>query len=161
MHKKLLSKSLVIGIIVFFIGASIFPIVNTNQMQNGRYKEEFKNQSHASILIQPQPSPIKFGVDFNITFYQQSSLTFRQIIGQGLPILWYIGRFSLIDFSNNPVGRIEYIEQSTGSETEKTFTYFMAGFFFVAVNFSNLHYNETTGIGYITGEGALLFYFGL
>jgi hypothetical protein len=60
------------------------------------------------------------------------------------------------------VGKIEYIKQSTGSETTKTFTYFMFGWLLGNFpNFDDSHYNESTGIGYITGEGALLFYFGL
>jgi hypothetical protein len=119
-----------------------------------------EEDNQISNLNPPQPSPIESSVDFNITFYKPSSLTYQRIISPSLPIIWYIGRFSVIDFSNNPVGRIEYIEQSTGSETTKTFTYFMVGFFFTGPSFSDFH-NESTGLGYITGEEALLFYFGL
>jgi hypothetical protein len=124
-----------------------FPIVNAKQMKNRN-------------LNPSQPSPIETRVDFNITFYKSSSMTIKYY--RNPPFAEFCtGRFSVIDFSNSPVGRIEYIKQSTGSETAKTFTYFMFGFFWAGLNLNSSHYNESTGIGYITGTDSFLFYFGL
>lgn len=147
MKKNLISKTFVTGLIILFIGASIFPIVNAKEIKNRKQNP-------------PQPSPFEITADFNITFYQPSSMTIKRFIFNVFPFSWYIGRFSVIDFSNNPVGKIKYIEQSTGSETAKTFTFFMVGFF-LAGYADDSHYNESTGLGYIWGKNSLLFYFGL
>jgi hypothetical protein len=149
MNKKILIASI---FATFMLLAPMTSVVGVSNVEDN---------NQISILNPPQPSPIITRVDFNITFYKPSSMTYQRILNPSLPYIWHIGRFSVLDFSNSPVGKIEYIEQSTGSETTKTFTYFMVGFFWAGVNFSDLNYNKSTGLGYITGTDSLLFYFGL
>jgi len=149
MQKNHNCKILAVGIICLFVGASIFPIVNAKEIKNRQ-------------LNPPQPSPSEIIADFNITFYQPSLMTIKYF--RNPPFIMAIwGGFFVIDLSNNPVGRIEYIKESTGSEIAKTFTYFMVGCFSTGygTNFNTSYYNESTGLGYITGEELSLFYFGL
>ena len=152
MTKNIFRKSLVIGIIILFLGASVLPLVNAQQIQNRFNKDKFNEESQNDNLNLPQPSSGAVLVNFNITFYEPSS-RFFQGLGADLRIEFLMS----IDLSDNYVGKIEY--QKPITKTKITYEYKHAMFIFLIAfkdTYDDSHYNNNTKVGYITGTALLI-----
>ena len=144
MEKKFYKKFFIIGIIILFVGASVFPVVSSVQTENK--KITYETPKHQAFPI------IARSCKFNITFYGN--------VTRYYPIVWgnitIFQRAVSTDSSSGLVGKITIINR-LGNEYNYEFQEYIRfrGWVIFGLK-SNLPPGQESHGGYISGWAMLL-----
>jgi len=147
-----MKKIIANGIVILFILASIFPVVNAEPNEN----EE--NNLPVKLLSLPRPSPFVPFTAFTLDFYQPASTIFNLTVLNLIEINLISTTF---DSSDDPVGKLEYLKITGGALTTVEFKNFMTiGIIALGNNYDDSDFNKETGLGSITGTAIFFGYIG-